>query len=74
MHDMLLEAKMAEKMTCPRCGGNLKIGEALKNTATYGMPDFAGQPDMTGQTFSYNGPAQLVDVDKREDCGYSRTR
>lgn len=48
-------------------------GTALKNTVSAGLPDFPGQTDLRGQTFTENGPAQLVGVLKCESCGYSVT-
>jgi len=58
---------------CPRCGGNLEKGNALKNTASAGILDFPNADDLSGQTFSYTGEAKLIEVLKCVKCGYSRT-
>lgn len=56
---------------CPRCHGEMKEGQALQNTAPYGTPDFPGQKDLSGQTFSFSGDAVLIKCLKCKECGYS---
>ena len=52
----------------------MKEGFALRNTVSYGAPDFPGQTDRIGQTFSFDGPAVQVKCLKCEDCGHSVER
>lgn len=59
------------ELKCRVCGGCMAVGTAFKNTANYGIPDFAGQTDRVGQTFSYTGPPVQVSVWKCESCGHS---
>ena len=56
---------------CKRCQGSMRVGIALANTLTAGMPDFLGQTDMRGQTMSYGGPGKLIPVSKCSACGWS---
>ncbi len=43
--------------------------QALQNTLACGTPDFPGSSDMDGQTFSYTGPAELIDIMACSKCG-----
>ena len=54
-------------MTCPKCGGKLKEGQALLDIMT-GTPDFPGDDYVC--TVSPSGKAKLVDCWKCETCGY----
>lgn len=56
---------------CARCRSVMVQGIALINTRSYGIEDFPGVPDHIGQTFSYTGPARLVQVWKCSQCGHS---
>ncbi len=73
-HDSGLPSRpLIGSTACPRCGGSLEKGKALKNTASAGILDFPNADDSIGQTFSYNGEAKLIEVLKCVECGYSRT-
>ena len=52
---------------CHRCGGSLKPGIALQQTAT-GAPDFQ---DGEVVTLSAGGPGRLIGCLKCEACGWS---
>lgn len=60
-------------LKCPRpsCPGVMRKGKALLNTPEYGTPDFPGQTDLRGQTFTMTGPAGVVAVLKCSVCGHS---
>jgi len=59
-------------MTCKKCGGEMKPGQAHARTLVAGMPDFIGDTEAT--TFSAGGPGKLIDCMKCEDCGWSVTK
>jgi hypothetical protein len=46
-------------------------GQALVNAPRFGLPDFTGQADMVGQTFTNDGPTSVVVVLKCPNCGHS---
>jgi hypothetical protein len=58
-------------MRCRRCNTEMVPGQALVPTVRVGMPDFAGQADIAGQTFTQDGPAEVRSVMKCPDCGHS---
>lgn len=58
-------------MTCKKCNGPMKPGQAIAQTFTSGAPDFTG--DKHGITMSAGGPGKLVDCLKCEVCGWSTT-
>lgn len=60
-------------MKCRKCGGKTKLGKALQNTPSLGLPDFPGQKDLKGQTVSMTGPPKMYRVHKCQDCGHSFT-
>lgn len=55
---------------CKKCGGEMKPGIAMGQTAT-GLPDFPG--DKHCVTVSAGGPGVLIDCMKCVDCGFSTT-
>lgn len=62
------------KTICPKCGGEMKEGKALKQTFTAGLPDFPGMDvNSKGQTVSPGGPGELIEVEKCPKCGYSKS-
>lgn len=58
-----------EKVTCRKCGGEMKSGKAIANTFRPSFPDFPGQT--IGVTMSPGGPGKIADCLKCEKCGYS---
>jgi hypothetical protein len=56
---------------CPKCYVTLKLGKAIAQTATAGVPDFPG--DKHASTYSAGGPGKLVDCLKCPECGWSIT-
>jgi len=68
-YDMWQIARAALKMTCKKCNGEMRLGQALEQTLISGSPDFPG--DKVGITMSAGGPGKLVDCMKCSDCGWS---
>lgn len=71
-----LAAKDAANKKCPRCGSDMRLGDALENGVRYGIPDFTcresqKEEDLRGQTFSFSGEARLIKCLKCSACGHS---
>lgn len=56
---------------CRRCNVEMRLGTALAQTFTAGMPDFPG--DTHAVTFSAGGPGKVVPCWKCPECGRSIT-
>jgi hypothetical protein len=54
---------------CKKCGGAMRLGQAIAQTFSAGSPDFPG--DTVGMTVSPGGPGKLVPCLKCEACGWS---
>lgn len=59
----------AEMGLCHRCGGEMKRGHAIAQTAA-GVPDFPGGEVVT---LSPGGPGRMIPCMKCADCGHSVT-
>lgn len=54
-------------ISCKKCGGEMKQGQAIAQTVT-GSPDFAGGEYIT---MSPGGTGKLIECMKCEKCGWS---
>jgi hypothetical protein len=65
--DAAIDAAIAERHTCRKCGGAMKPGK-------YIVPHVSGSPDLDGEPVTMSvspGPAKLADCLKCEACGHS---
>lgn len=60
------------KTHCVECGGTMKQSKVMINGINY-SEDFGNDKGEVGTTFSYTGPAKLVDGWKCIKCGHSYT-
>lgn len=65
---------MTNSPNCRRCKVSMRIGQALVATPRMGRPDFPGQIDTRGQTFTMTGPGVLIECWKCPKCGHSITK
>lgn len=56
---------------CKTCCVKMKIGQAILQTWTAGLPDFIGDKNPSIQTMSPGGPGKLVTCLKCPNCGHS---
>lgn len=63
-----LEKVKGWRAMCRHCHGQMKPGQAIKQTYT-GLPDFPGDTDRV--TLSPGGPGVVVECLKCEQCGWS---
>lgn len=68
------EQQKPQPLQCRRCHGPMKVGVALEQTVTMGVPDFPGNTvESRGQTLSYGGKGRLIRCLKCVNCGWSMT-
>jgi len=66
-----MKTESNNNLKCKKCDVEMVDGVAMKEGWTAGIPDFPGQTDTRGQTFSPSGQSQMVNVQKCPQCGYS---